>query len=90
MRYCAPNSADAEILLRLREVRSAADIIIVTNDRALATACRDLGAKTSSWEAFSRKNKSRAGTEPLPDAERGNGDLEEWIHYFGLDKDSLE
>jgi len=91
VRYSAPLSTDDAILRELAGCRVPAEVIVVTNDRSLAARCRDSGAKTISWQEFAAKMNS-----PSPASSGSAGpqsrpvNLEEWVRYFGLDKDSLE
>jgi predicted RNA-binding protein with PIN domain len=84
VRYSAPLSADEYIFRRLHEVRNAAEVIVVTNDRGLMSSCKSIGAATMNWTEFSSKMRSRS---PLRDSRREKQesvDVEDWMRYFGL------
>jgi predicted RNA-binding protein with PIN domain len=87
VRYSAPESTDAAILRRLREIRNPSEVIIVTNDRELTARCRDAGAASMDWRQFISKMQSR----PMPRGHKRSDrqervDVDDWMRYFGLDK----
>jgi hypothetical protein len=57
--FAAPRSADDAILARVRT--NPKTWIVVTNDGALARACRDLGATTHTATALARRVLARPG-----------------------------
>ena len=69
IRYSAPVSSDEAILRGLREARTPAEVIVVTNDRQLAIRCRNEGAAVLSWHQFTTKMQSRRA----PHAKPGDG-----------------
>ena len=85
IRYCAPFSADDFIVQRLAEIRTPAEVTVVTNDRDLAHRCRDAGARTADWSGFTGKIRFRrdAGGKEEP------VDVEDWARFLGID-DSAE
>lgn len=88
VRYSAPESTDAAILRRLQEIRHPAEVTIVTNDRELLIRCRNTGAAVMEWRQFIARMQSRPAP-PQPRkavAQEERVDVEEWLHYFGLDK----
>jgi predicted RNA-binding protein with PIN domain len=89
VRYSAPLSTDESILRRLREVRSPSEVIVVTNDRALQTRCRNEGAAALTWQEFVSKMKARPLSRHAESEKAEQVDLEDWIRYFGLDKTSI-
>jgi hypothetical protein len=85
-RYSAPLSADQTILRRLCEIRNPSEIIVVTNDRALGSSCRNAGASTLNWREFdSRMNRGRIRSGEAGES-KDPVNVEEWMRYFGLDK----
>jgi predicted RNA-binding protein with PIN domain len=91
VRYSAPMSTDDAIVRELSGCSAPSEVIVVTNDHSLAGRCRDSGAKAIGWREFASKMispsqaRSRGAhqqTEPV--------NIDEWIRYFRLDKDSLE
>jgi predicted RNA-binding protein with PIN domain len=91
VRYSAPESADAVIIRRLREIQRPSEVIVVTNDHELSTRCRAEGAKTLNWQQFSSKKQSRItavsrGTPPQRTEDHDPVDVDEWLNYFGLDE----
>ena len=85
IRFSAPFSTDDAILRDIAGARNPADIIVVTNDRGLASKTRDLGAKSVTWAEFDSKPKPVTGErEPSPDAPV---DVDEWMRYFGVEND---
>lgn len=87
VRYSAPVSTDEAILRNLRDQANPAEIIVVTNDRELASRCRSEGATVLNWQNFSAKMKTRrspARSKTGNPSERV--DVDEWLRYFGLKK----
>ena len=86
VRYSAPESTDGVILRRLHEIQRPSEVIVVTNDRQLMNRCRDAGAAALDWHQFTSKMQSR----PLPPRTQSKAqehiDVEDWMRYFGLDK----
>jgi predicted RNA-binding protein with PIN domain len=87
VRYSAPESADAAILRRLKEIQHPSEFIVVTNDRELIARCRNAGASALDWRQFISKMQSRPTlqspkTKDLPE----RVDVDDWMRYFGLDK----
>ncbi len=66
--FAAPRSADDAILARVRI--SPKSWIVVTNDTALARACRDLGATTHTATALARRVLARPGDPGNPEKRR--------------------
>jgi predicted RNA-binding protein with PIN domain len=90
VRYSAPLSADDDIMRRLEGTSTVSDIIVVTNDQALTTRCRNAGAKTMTWAHFNRATRPRAGVEHRRTGENTRIQVDEWVRFFGFDNDSLE
>jgi predicted RNA-binding protein with PIN domain len=87
IRYSAPESTDALILRRLKEIRHPSEVIVVTNDRELIARCRDAGASAMNWSQFTSKMKSRLTVQPrISDDSQERVDVDDWMRYFGLDK----
>ena len=87
--YSAPTSADDAILRRLEGTITQSEVIVVTNDLSLRARCRDAGAQVMNWEDFLSRMRirSRAGR---PDQGKGDAiDLDDWIRYFGWEKQRL-
>ncbi len=61
VRYSAPLSTDDAIIRDLAGCRAPAEVIVVTNDRSLASRSRDAGAKTLDWREFAAKASPRRG-----------------------------
>jgi len=89
VRYSAPLSADDAILLRLREIRNSAEIIVVTNDHELMMQLRDQGAKAWSWREFMSKMQPRSERRTARLVKEKPIDIEEWVEYFGWDKNNV-
>ncbi len=94
--FAAPRSADDAILARVRA--SPKTWIVVTNDAALALACRDLGAKTQAASTLARRVLSLPGgrrpPSRLPKAFEGadkphptGSDQAHWKKVFGSSGD---
>ena len=86
--YSAPLSADEAIIRRLQEVRTPAEVIVVTNDRSLQAACRTAGARVLDWKGFLSRMKPRVQERKHIPNQEDNVDMEEWLRYFGIDEDS--
>jgi predicted RNA-binding protein with PIN domain len=86
VRYSAPESADAAMLRRLREIQNPSEVIVVTNDLDLIHRCRNAGATALNWRQFTSKMQSRS--ESIPRTQKHSQesvDVDEWMHYFGLE-----
>ena len=91
IRYSAPLSTDDVIVRELAGCRVPSEVIVVTNDHRLAGRCRDSGAKTIRWQEFASKMKSTPPSRShVTGPQNESVNVDEWIRYFGLDKDSLE
>lgn len=89
VRHSAPASADDAILARLKEIQRPEEVIVVTNDRGLMMRCRNEGAKALNWQEFTSKMQSRSTVRPKSSHPEKPVDVDDWIHYFGLDKTKL-
>ncbi len=80
-------TADEVILHRLRAAKDLDSVVVVTDDRELASACRFLGARTEAVAAFGAKLRPKE--ERLPEKERplNRREVEEWLEYFGVEPD---
>ncbi len=87
VRYSAPVSTDEAILKRLREIASPAEVIVVTNDWDLKSRCRSQGAAVLTWSEFTNKMKARC-IRSSRTSQPERIDVDEWMHYFGLDEPS--
>ena len=86
MRYSAPESADAAIVRRLKEIQNPSEVIVVTNDLELNRRCRNAGASAMSWPQFDSKMQSRsASRQRTQKHSQEDVDVEEWMRYFGLE-----
>jgi hypothetical protein len=82
--FAASRSADAKILELIHE--SPRDWWVVTDDRALATACRDHGARhLTVGELIGRLGGRESST--APGKPTGPVDVEAWEEYFRLHRD---
>ena len=85
----ARGEADAAILDIVRRSRSPRDLLVVTSDRRLADAARDLGARSEDVASFraraATRKRSRAGpvTSPGPSAK----EVAEWLSTFSKPRD---
>jgi predicted RNA-binding protein with PIN domain len=87
VRYSAPESADAAILRRLKEIQHPAEFIVVTNDRELMARCRNAGAAALDWRQFISKMQSRPILQSRKTKDQQERvDVDDWMRYFGLDK----
>jgi hypothetical protein len=64
VRYSAPESADAAICRRLREIGRPGEVIVVTNDRELASRCMKAGTNVLDWNQFTLKMRARSTAPP--------------------------
>ncbi len=84
-RYSAPQSADDAILQRLREMRNASEIIVVTDDHQLMTRCRNEGATVLTWSDFTQKMQSRRVLSSKQVDRQEPVNVDDWIRYFGFE-----
>ncbi len=92
VRYCAPRSADDEILYRLAGARTPSEVTVVTNDRALAARARSAGARLLTWQQFvsaMQRSPGAPARRAEPPGEK-QIDVDEWSKYFGLDPGALD
>jgi predicted RNA-binding protein with PIN domain len=87
IRYSAPLSADKAILRRLREMRNASEIIVVTNDRQLMLQCRNEGAAVLSSSDFIQKMQSRRFLRSDQVDRQEPVNVDDWMRYFGFESD---
>jgi len=90
VRFSAPLSADEAICRRLRESQNPSEIIIVTNDQALALRCRNADASVVNWQSFESKMRNRKVQRSAKNNSGESIDVDEWARYFGLKKCELE
>jgi hypothetical protein len=79
--FAAPRSADDRILARVRAARNPRDLTVVTDDRALAAAARNLGARVSGVDAFLDRLAS-GGRGVGGKGDPGRVDVAFWEDYF--------
>ena len=89
VRYSAPMSTDDAILHHARGSAAPGEIIVVTNDHALAGRCRNGGVKTMDWRQFTAKMNSSPRNPQAPPSKDEKIDIEEWSRYFGVDPSEL-
>lgn len=85
--FAAPRSADEAILTRVRDHPKT--WIVVTNDAALARACRDLGATTHKASALAHRVLARPGGRRPPGrgpSARDASDASDKPHPSGSDQ----
>ena len=90
VRYSAPLSSDDAILRAVEGLKSPADVIVVTNDRGLATRCRGAGTRAMDWSQFTEKMTERSRRASGTSSQETRIDVKEWSEYFGLDPDKLK
>lgn len=89
VRYSAPESADAAIIRRLREIARPAEVTVVTNDLELLSQSRRAGAQSMNWRQFTARMQARPEAPSRSAQHSGDRvDVDEWMRYFGLDKSS--
>ncbi len=76
-------SADKELLRRLRRHRNPRGLTVVSSDRVIVRAAREVGARVVTAEDFARQLES----SPVPDAEPHDGhlspeELKAWLALF--------
>jgi predicted RNA-binding protein with PIN domain len=85
------SNADERIKRMVEESRERRTLIVITSDRALASYVRRCGAQVSPSGEFRRRldeaAKQRAVTAPDESETVGEGDLKNWMRYFGVDED---
>ena len=86
VRYSGTRSADDEIVGLLPSGSTAADWVVITDDRALGRRVQALGARVrslSEWRRRGRVPVRRATNEPKLSAR----ELEEWTAFFAAGRD---
>ena len=82
--FAAPRSADEAILTRVRDSPKA--WIVVTNDAALAQACRDLGGTTHKASTLAHRVLARPGGRRPPGRRPSAHDTSDKPHPTGSDQ----
>lgn len=67
--FAAPRSADEEIVRRVQESRDPRGLVVVTDDRALASAVKNAGARTQGLQEFTADATRRLASAPRSAAE---------------------
>lgn len=90
VRFSAPLSSDQAILDAVAGARRPAELVVVTNDRALATRCRQAGARAMDWSEFASRLARWLPPSPGEPLKEKPVDLDEWSEFFGFDPDELK
>jgi predicted RNA-binding protein with PIN domain len=88
VRYSSPVSTDEAIVCRLREMQRPSEVLVVTNDRGLMARCRNEGAAVLDWRQFTSKMESRQTASRARSDPQERVDVDDWMRYFGLDKNT--
>jgi predicted RNA-binding protein with PIN domain len=84
IREAGPRGADEAILREIGRTRTPREVVVVTADRELVRRSRDAGAKSLSpaefWSRFGVSTRAES-----PDA-AAKVDVEDWLKYFGDEK----
>ncbi len=90
VRYSAPLSTDDALLHFAEGAKAPSEIIVVTNDLALASRCRNVGTKVMDWGKFTAKMEASPRVGAKQELKEEKIDLQEWSKYFGVDPENLE
>ena len=84
IREAGAAGADEAILREIGRARAPAEITVVTEDRELARRARDSGAATLSPDDFWKR--FGVGRSASSRDEAGKVDVEDWLRFFGDEK----
>ena len=84
IREAGPGGADEAILQEIGRTRAPREVAVVTADRDLARRARDAGAKSLSPDEFWNRFGVSTRAESRNDAAKV--DVEDWLKYFGDEK----
>lgn len=89
--YAAPLSADEEIVRRIREAREPRGVVVVTDDRALASAVAGAGARTADVDDYRRESSRRLSqaAAAAPEKAAQAGGVKDWERWFGDPRNRL-
>ena len=83
VRGSGSEGADAAIVRAVAQARAPGEMTVVTADRELSRRVRDAGGKVCApGDFFQRFGKAGEAEAPAP----GRVDVEEWMEWFGEDK----
>jgi predicted RNA-binding protein with PIN domain len=88
--YSGPGAdADSRIKDLVRTSSYKRDIVVVSSDRDLASFVRKQGTKVISSGKFRKmlKDAEKVDRPEIDSAQQASGDVEEWLEYFGIEKE---
>ncbi|GAC1547368.1 MAG: NYN domain-containing protein [Herpetosiphon sp.] len=86
----SPQDADTRLIHILQRMASCADVRVVTNDRRIATAARQLGGDVVAAQQFAvelrampRHGRKHGAAKPQREPRLSAAEVEEWLALFG-------
>jgi hypothetical protein len=86
VRVASGCSADDAIVRELERSRAPGETIVVTADRGLASRVRDAGGKLCTPDEFFSRFGRGQRSEPKGPEVTGKVDVDDWLRYFGDEK----
>ena len=86
VRVADARGADDAIVREVRKAAAPGEVIVVTADRGLGNRVRDEGGKVLAPAAFFQRFGAGGGAVPARGEGGGPVDVEDWMRYFGDEK----
>lgn len=83
VRVADGRSADDAIVREVERAAAPGEVIVVTADRGLGGRVRDAGGKVLAPDQFFSRFGQAKGTGPVRKDAAGKVDVDEWMRYFG-------
>ena len=84
------SNADERIKQLVEQSRERRTLIVVTSDRALSDYVRRCGARVMRSGEFRKRMEEAAASNPNSDEPAVEGELNEWMRYFGVSPEDDE
>jgi predicted RNA-binding protein with PIN domain len=76
-------SADDLILEKVRTAKDLNGVVVVSDDREVASRCQFMGARTMGTAEFGRMLKPATAAETRPDRKLTPNEVNDWMKWFG-------
>jgi predicted RNA-binding protein with PIN domain len=76
-------SADELILEKVRTAKDLDGVVVVSDDREVASRCQFMGARTMATAEFGRMLKPAPAPDARPDRKLTPNEVKEWMKWFG-------
>ena len=86
----AGRSADDLILEKVRLAKDLAGVVVVSDDREVASRCQFMGARTMGTAEFGRMLKPAPAPDARPDRKLTPNEVKDWMRWFGENRKGQE